>query len=90
MSQMPFTKEDLEAHWHLDRRVPLAVLIVLAVQTGGFFWWAGATNERMAAAERAIAANASAADRLTRVEVKVDTIVESVAEIKTNLRKPIN
>lgn len=87
---MPVTQQDAEAHWHVDKRVPLAVLLVLAVQTGGIFWWAGATNERMASMERVIAANAPQADRLTRVEVKVDTIVESVAEIKSSLRAKIS
>ena len=83
---MPLTKEDIEAHWHLDRKVPLALIIAMAVQAGGFFWWAGSTAERMSSIERTLANTAPQADRLTRVEVKMDTVVEAVTEIKASLR----
>lgn len=33
-------KEASESHWSVDRRVPLATLLALVIQTGGMVWWA--------------------------------------------------
>ena len=41
-----------ENSWHLDKRVPIAMILTIAAQTLGAVWWAGAINQRMAAVER--------------------------------------
>ena len=33
--------------WHLDRRVPLALIISLAAQTAGMVWWAASISSRV-------------------------------------------
>jgi Tfp pilus assembly protein PilO len=33
--------------WHLDRRVPLALILTLALQTGGMVWWASALSSQV-------------------------------------------
>jgi hypothetical protein len=84
--EMPLSKEDLEAHWHLDKKVPLALLTAILAQTVVAAMWVGSTSTRMDTMEKAIMATAPQADRLTRVEVKMDTVVEAVTEIKASLR----
>ena len=38
--------------WHLDKRVPLALIVTIAVQTAGAIWWASNMTERMDQIER--------------------------------------
>lgn len=37
--------------WHLDKRIPLALIGAILVQTGAAFWWASSINERVASLE---------------------------------------
>ena len=41
-----------EAHcgkerWHVGREIPIAVLVMLAVQTGGGVWWAASLSQKL-------------------------------------------
>ena len=85
---MSLTQEDLAKHWHLDKRIPLALIFTMFVQTAGVVWWAATLTERVTIMERTLAYNAPQSDRLTRVEVKIDSINDSLTEIKASLRKP--
>ena len=40
-----------EEPWHFDKRIPLALIGTILVQTGAAFWWASSINERVAALE---------------------------------------
>ena len=37
--------------WHFDKRIPIALIGAIFVQTGAAFWWASSINERVAALE---------------------------------------
>lgn len=75
-----------DANWHFDRKVPVAVIIMLVVQTGGFIWWAAKADERLSTLERKVEFAAPQGDRLTRVEVNIEAIKDSLTEIKSRLR----
>lgn len=74
-------------HWHLDKRVPIALIFAMCVQTAGIAWWGATTSERLANLERRVEATSPQADRLTRVEVKLDNIADAIADIKATIRK---
>lgn len=78
--------DESDAHWHLDRKVPLAVILTIVVQTGGVVWWGSSINARVEALEHKMDRAAPQGDRLTRLEERVDTIKDGVAEIKAILR----
>lgn len=78
--------------WHLDKKVPIALIIALAVQTFTFGWWAATQDARILSLERdngrlekrveaQDAAGRDAAGRLIRVEEKASSILELVREI---------
>ena len=73
--------------WSIDRKVPLALVITLLIQTGGVVWWAASTNQRLSSVETKLEMTAPQGDRLTRVEVKVESALDGIAEIKAILRK---
>jgi hypothetical protein len=73
---------DEEKHWHLDKRVPIALIVTIVLQTGGIVWWAASMSERISYLERRETATAPQADRLTRVEVQIEAIREGVGRIE--------
>lgn len=87
MTKQKRSTEVDDGNWHLDKKVPVAIIAAMLIQTGGIVWWAAQTAERLSNVERRIEVTAPQADRLTRVEVKVDNLVDGVTEIKSILRK---
>jgi len=37
----------LNEPWHFDKRIPLALIGSILIQTGAAFWWASSINERV-------------------------------------------
>lgn len=79
-------KDQLDNNWHLDKKVPIALIITLALNIGATSWWAATASEKLASLERRIDMAAPQADRLTRVETKLENVQDSLVEIKTLLR----
>jgi hypothetical protein len=75
-----------DSQWHLDKKVPIAVIVTILIQTGAIIWWAAGASERITALERQAAAAAPQSERLTRVETKLEAVTEGITEIKTILR----
>lgn len=80
--------DESDTKWHLDRKVPVSIIITILIQTGGVMWWAASANERLNSLEQKMVMLAPQGDRLTRVEVNIETIKDSLTEIKAILRKP--
>jgi len=36
-----------DKHWHLNRRVPIALIITIIMQTIGIVWWATSLSARV-------------------------------------------
>ena len=43
--------------WHLDRRVPIALILAILLQSGCALWWASSINTRVDALERDVTRN---------------------------------
>lgn len=78
---------DIDTAWHLDKKVPIAMILAIILQTGGMVWWAASAQERLNALERKAEASAPQAERLARVETKLEAVQDGIAEIKSILRK---
>lgn len=76
-----------DAQWHLDRKVPIALIIAIIFQTGGIVWWGATASERLNTLERKADAAATQPERLARVETKLEAVQDGIAEIKSILRK---
>lgn len=75
-----------EQQWHLDKRVPVAIIFAIFIQSMGGIWWASSLNERTAQIERRIegfAQRSQAADR------EINTIQQSVAVLSAQLQNQI-
>ena len=83
-----------DAEWHLDRNVPISLIVTLVIVFGGqtitALMWASRADQRIERLEEAAKSSGpqttAQGDRLTRVEVKLESVLDSVTEIKTILR----
>ena len=73
--------------WHLDKRIPLALIGAILIQTGSAFWWASSINERVASLEswrqdsKNIAADiAVVKSQITDVKGVLDRIDEQISQ----------
>lgn len=76
-----------DSSWHLDRKVPVAIIITILMQTGGIIWWGATAAERLSALERKVESAAPQAERLTKVETRLEAVQDGISEIKSILRK---
>lgn len=79
-----------DSAWHLDKKVPLALIFTILAQTAVGFWWASNQATRLEVVERKLEVAAPQADRLTRVEVKIENIQSGVDEIKALIRRGVD
>lgn len=83
--------EQADKHWTLDRKIPLVFVLAIFAQTFGFGWWGSSMAARVDALEQAQKESkmivGPQSDRLTRLEVKLENITETLAEIKLLLRR---
>lgn len=63
-----------EEAWHLDKRVPIALLFAILLQTGMGVWWGARIDARVAALEQTDVTRATTSERLARVETVLASI----------------
>lgn len=71
-----------ESKWKLDRTVPLAMVIGMAMQFAGFVWFASDLNTRV----KQLEGSQVSAERAGRIEEQVSGLREDLADIKTDLK----
>ena len=75
-------KDDDDRNWHLDKRVPIALIVALLGNIVATSWWAATASEKLATLERRIEQSAPQADRLTRVETKLENVQDTLTDIR--------
>lgn len=68
--------------WHLDRRVPLALIIAIAGQTGAAIWFAASLEGRVSALEKS---GAQIALDMIQAETAIHRVEMSAAGTKEKL-----
>lgn len=86
MDEHEHLKEDpATASWHLDRRVPIALILVLIGQTFGLGWWASSISSRVDQIEIRMAEQGDVKGRIGMVETHLVYIRESLARMEKTL-----
>lgn len=73
--------------WHLDKRVPLALILALLVQTGGVVAWFATLDSRITTVEAWQEKNDATRDRLTAIETQLSGMKDSLVRIERKLDK---
>lgn len=75
--------------WHLDKRVPIALILVILAQTAGGAWWAATTSARVDANAKAVMKvdddTANIPERLSRMETRQEYILQTIERIDRKL-----
>jgi hypothetical protein len=75
-------ERDCDKQWHLDKKVPLALIITIVGQTIVAAWGASNLWTRVGELERQMQIAAPQFERVIRLETKMDGITGSLSEIK--------
>lgn len=67
------------------RRIPLAVVLAILVQTGAGLLWAGAAAERISVVEGKIDHASAIAERLARLEAEVEAARASLDRLEKSI-----
>jgi peptidoglycan hydrolase CwlO-like protein len=83
--------EMVAEQWHLDKRVPIALIFTLFVQSAAAIWWAASINQRMASNEATITAvkadQTAAGKELETQKTQVAVLVEQLGNTNKNLER---
>jgi hypothetical protein len=78
-----------DSGWHLDRKVPIALIIAIATQIITFIWWAAQASARLDNLEKQTIAAGSQFERLVKLETKMDNVSMTLGELKSlMIRRP--
>lgn len=75
-----------DSNWHLDKKVPIVLILAILGQGIGFVWLAAKFDARLENVERTQTASSPQGDRITRMEVKVENIERGVFRIENVLQ----
>lgn len=81
---------DKEVGWHLDRHIPIALLMAIGIQTAGGFWWAATISAnvsnmelRVAKLETGAALTVAQGNQLAAMDAKMSSMQDSLKELKS-------
>lgn len=78
--------------WKVDRHIPIALIVstfaAMLGQGGFILWWASQMDARVAHIELIQRTTPNPADRLVRLEVRFDNMIERLVEIKQLMTTP--
>jgi len=80
-----------DRQWHLDKRVPIALIFAIMMQTAAAVWWAAGISERMNQIERrqevAGARSENQDELLARQGQRIAVLTEAIANTNRNLER---
>ena len=65
-------------HWQVDKKIPVALIVAIIVQSAGLAFWIGQLSSRVDSMENQAVRYIANGDRLTRLEVQIDTLIQEV------------
>lgn len=77
--------------WHLDKRVPVALIVTILIQTAAAVWWASETTQRLDTLERTATALAESGNskelRIRAIELAAGRTDEKLVAIQATLAR---
>lgn len=79
----PYTRRD--ERWHLDKKVPLGIILALMLQSAGILIWAVKLDARVEALEIASLSSRQYEGRIISLEVTLRTTNDLLRRVETKL-----
>ncbi len=73
--------------WEIERKIPVAVILTLLLNTFATVWWAASTSARLTVVETAITASARMPESMARLEEKLSAVRDEVGQVKEDIRR---
>lgn len=73
--------------WHLQKGVPISLIIAIMLQTAGAAWWASGVSTRIDYLEHRAQIIDPQIERTARLEERVNTIQLGIVEIKQLIKE---
>ena len=77
-------------HWTVDRRIPLALIFAIFMQTIGAVWWAASTSNRVDALEKRMNVAENLTERVVRLEVVLINVEKTLDRLNKTLDRISN
>lgn len=87
MSEQPH--DPASGAWHWDKRIPVAIVGAILIQTFGMGYWAANLSSRITTLEEAGRISSGQDARIVRVETQVQSIQRTLDRIDTKLDRII-
>lgn len=84
---MKLSDDPASREWHLDKRVPLALIATLVLQTIVVSFGYGQLSNQVQTLQEQVRTLTSYQERLTRVETRVDNANDMLARIDVRLER---
>ena len=79
--------DHLDPGWRLDKKIPLALILTVSVQTVAIGVWIGSINSRVTTLEVATSRYTDTGEKLIRLDEKMNTVQTQQTDIKEELRR---
>lgn len=76
---------DSSTHWSLDRRVPVALILSIVLQSAGLFMWVGALTSRVSELELKAVRAIDAGERVISLEAEMREVRRVLQRIEAKL-----
>ena len=87
---MAYPKEQ----WHLDKRVPVAIIFAIFMRTAGAIWWASSVQSRVLSNERRIARLTDSSEDLRAAvheqAIQLGRIEEQITGLRSDIQRMLN
>ena len=87
---MAYQKEQ----WHLDKRVPVAIIFAIFMQTTGAIWWASSIQSRVSTNETSIArltdSSEDLRDAVHEQAIQLGRIEEQITGLRADIQRMLN
>ncbi len=82
-------KDELDNHWHLDKRVPMSIIVALILQTIYFTIFITKLDSRLGVAEAEIAEMSDAYKEIVEIRVHQEYMTKKLDNIDVFLRNDV-
>jgi len=76
-----------DRNWHLDKRVPVALIVTIVMQTIGIVWWAASISARVEVLERRLDEARHNQSRIVRLEANQNAVYQRLDRIEAASRR---
>lgn len=75
-----------DKHWHLDRRVPIAIIIALFLQACAAIWWAKGVDSDVEHLKEGNAVAKQLPERIAKLEGSITQLNDTLRDLREELR----